>query len=106
VKVIYRGRQTGKTTELIELCHEAEQKGECSYIVCATQKECDHIFRKAKEMDKPIPLAITFNDFVMGNYFGQNIRHFFIDDIDRLLIHLSRVHVAAVTISKGEYEDY
>jgi len=99
MKVIYRPREAGKTTELIKLA-AADEKGDCKYIVCATQADCTRIAEQAKEMGVNIWYPITFLEFLSGLYYGRNIKSFLIDDVDRLLLRLSRVPIEAITLTK------
>lgn len=104
MRVIYSRRKTSRTTQLIELCAEAEARGEASYIICRDSTEAQRIFKKAHEMDLYIGFPITYDEFLHRKYAGNNIKHFFIDNADWLLQHLTPVHIAAIVILKDDDE--
>lgn len=51
IKII-GNRQTGRTQQLINMCAEAEKRGEMSYIVCHNHSEAYRISKQAEEMGK------------------------------------------------------
>jgi hypothetical protein len=89
---VFKGKQTGKTTKLIEMASESGD-----YIVVANTQRADFVFKKAKEMNKVIHLPITFDEFVQGRY-GSMITGFLIDDVDQIMQMISRVPVNAITL--------
>lgn len=102
MKVIYKGRQQGKTTEIIKEC-AANKK--YSLIVCMSRRECERVFGMAKEMELTIPYPITYEEFLNHRYAGQNIDAFYIDNIDILLQSLSRgvpINTVSITDPGGE----
>lgn len=100
MEVIYGGRQTGKTTKLIEMCAEAEQRGEVSYIVCPYHADAYRIAERAKSLNLNIAFPITINEFLKGGYHGRHIEHFYIDRTEALLRHLSSVPIEAIVLDK------
>jgi len=99
---IVGGRQSGRTTKLIELAAEAEANGEFCYIVCHSNSEAYRISRMAKQMEKAIQFPLTYDEFLQRQYHGAHIKKFFIDNADMLLQRLSPVvPIAAMTL----YED-
>lgn len=68
MKIIYGGRQTGKTKKLIELAAEAEARGECSYIVCHSHNEAYRIAKVAEEMEKFIRFPIIYDELLAKQY--------------------------------------
>lgn len=98
MRVIASGRKTSRTTQLIELCHEAEMRGEPSYIVCRDSEAARRVFDRAGEMHKRIKFPITFDDLRL--YAHPSIANLFIDDADKLLQTLTPVRIATVTILK------
>lgn len=100
MKLLYKHRQTGRTTELIQRCAKAEKNGEVSYIVCHTQNEAYRIAERAKQMNLIIGFPITFDEFLNHSYAGQNIDNFFIDNADMLLQRMAygiKIHTISVT---------
>lgn len=106
MRVIYSGRRTSRTTQLIEACARAEANGEVSYIVCGNHDQAYAIHQKAKEMGKWIGFPLTYDEFLSRRYAGQNIKNFFIDNADHLLQQLSYVSIRVVTMEKRENDDY
>lgn len=98
MKVILRHRHTGRTQELILLCSQAEKRGEVSYIICSSQQEARRIFEEAHSLESPIAFPITYTEFLTNQYAGQNIKNFFIDNVDHFLQSLTSVPIQAVTI--------
>jgi hypothetical protein len=105
VRVILGSRKTSRTTQLIELCHEAEMRGEVSYIICHSQEEAYRIATKATEMNKPISFPISYDEFTRGQYYGKTISHFFFDNADKYLQSLTPVHIAAIVVEKEPLDD-
>jgi hypothetical protein len=102
MNVILRHRKSGRTQSLIELCAEAEGRGEVSYIVCSSHVEAHRIAETAKEFNLNIGFPITYHEFLKGEYFGRNIKNFFIDNADHLLQSITTVPIKAVTMEKSE----
>src|SRR4051812_26434358 len=101
--VIASGRKTNRTTRLIYLCHEAEARGEVSYMVVMNAKRAFEVAQKAKELDLQIGFPLTFNEFLDRRWYAPHIKNFFIDDVDRLLKGLAQpIAIPAVTILKEE----
>lgn len=100
--VICSGRKTSRTTRLIELCIDAEARGEPSYIVCHSRHEAIRIMRKASEMGYHIPMPITYDEFMRNQYASKFIKHFFFDNVEKFVQMLTPVHVAAITILKTD----
>lgn len=102
MKVVASGRQTGRTTTLIEMCHEAERRGEVSYMVCHSEGEARRIFQLAKELGKDIAMPITHLDFLNSKYHAPHIKYFYIDNLEFLLSRLTTVPIAAITITTND----
>lgn len=100
--IIVGGRKTSKTTQLIELCAEAQAKGEVSYIICHSQDNARMISQKAREMGLTIRFPMTYSEFNNRQYAGLNIEHFFFDNVDMYLKSLTPVHIAAITLNTAE----
>lgn len=89
-----RGRQKGKTTELINECHE--KKG---YIVCHSLDECRRVFHEALKMGKKIPMPISYDEFLNKRYYSRGIERFYIDNADMLLQYITPVPIETITIN-------
>jgi hypothetical protein len=94
MKIDIRPRRAGKTTDLIKEC--AENGG---YIVCAYKREAYNIFDAAKKMGLDIPLPITFNEFVRGEFVGTGIKVIYIDNIELCIQSISSAPVKTITAS-------
>jgi hypothetical protein len=98
MKVIHKPRQTGKTTELIEI---ASQEG--GYIVCHNREEAYKILKTAEEIGKQIPFPITYDEYLNGSFCGKNIEAFYIDNVELLLSMIARgVPVNAISVNNEE----
>src|SRR6476660_6811698 len=106
MQIIYGGRQSGRTTRLIEMCAEAEKRGEVSYIVCMTHSNAFGIAQRAKELGLFISFSLTFEEFIRHDYYAHNITNLYIDNAELLLQYMcsSGVRLAGITITKQEDE--
>lgn len=106
MKVIAGKRQTGRTTALIRLAAEAEARGEVSYIVCHSHNEAYRVSKLAQELELVIGFPLTYYELLQGAFYGKNIKHFFIDNVEMLISKLCPgVDVAAITITTTEDEE-
>jgi len=98
MKVIYKSRGRGKTTELIE--HAKTLKG-YNLIVCSDRKATHRLWKLILEKKYDLPMPITFDEFINQQYCGRNINAFLIDDADLLIQYMSReVKIEAITLLK------
>lgn len=97
MEIIYKERQTGKTKELIELCHETG-----GYIVCMDRQRAKNIKYLADKLVLSIRQPITFSEFLDKQYYSAGIKCFYIDDAEVLLQHLSHIEIKAITITKKD----
>jgi len=107
MKIIYRPRQSGKTTDLIKLA----SKGRYKLIVCRDQRDVDRVWKlildlkKKKVIKNTPPQPITYQEFLDGRYaMGRNIEAFLIDEAQELLKLLTPANIEAITLS--HQEDY
>lgn len=100
MRVICSGRKTSRTTQLIEMCAEAESLGEISYIVCHNHQTAYHIAERAREMGLSIRFPLSFEEFKKGLYNEQIIKNFYIDNADYLLQNMTQVPIRAVVFEK------
>ena len=80
-KLIISKRQKGKTKELIERCSVDNY----SLLVCPTKAMCQNAFKMAQDMGKPIPMPITFKEFVNHQWCGTHIDKFYFDELQMSL---------------------
>jgi len=99
MKVVIGPLGSGKTTELIKMAAEGFY-----YIVCSHHKEAMNIKQMAKKMELDIPMPITHDEFIRGEFArGRNIKGFLIDNVDHLLGRLANgVEVKGVSFLIGE----
>lgn len=102
MRVICSGRKTSRTTQLIEMCAEAEKRGEASYIVCHSHEEAYRIAQKAKELNLFIGFPLIYDEFLSREYYGNGIKNFFIDNADKLLQTLTPVHIGAIVVERND----
>lgn len=102
MKVIASGRRTGKTTELIKMCAEAEAKGETSYIICHSNREAFKIHEQAKSMQLKIGFPITVDELLIGGLTGSSVKNLYIDNAEYIigkLIQRTTATVAAIAVN-------
>lgn len=96
MKVYYKEKGKGKTTELIKTAVK-----DFLYMVVKDNERAHQVFRQAKEMGLDIPFPITFREFVNGRFYGSGVRGFAIDDVDMLVEYLARGRpVKAISLTK------
>jgi hypothetical protein len=98
VQVIARGRQQGKTEELIRLC--AENKG---ILVCRDYNQINLVNERVEKMGLEKINCIThydFTNFQRHGIYGLGIGGIYIDDVEYLLQNISPRHtVEAITVN-------
>jgi len=95
--IIVRGRQGGKTTELIR--HSAETGG---YIVCTDQRRARQIAEHARKMGLTIPFPLTAGEWQRREYHKPGVRSLLFDDLDQIIQGMSAVPVLAATWTAEE----
>jgi ABC-type Mn2+/Zn2+ transport system ATPase subunit len=93
MNIITGSRRSGKTTKMIRLA--AERGG---YIVCRGHSEAHRIATIARELGVDINFPISYDDFIKRRYRGCNIKEFYIDDIEAMLVRMSTVTVFAMSM--------
>ena len=97
MKLIYKCRREGKTTELIE---EANKLKGYNLIVCLSQEMVKHICAIIREKKYHLPKPITHFQFMQTTRHG-NIDNFLIDDVDLLLSKMSGgINIHTISINK------
>jgi len=94
MRIYLQKRGTGKTTNLIKECSNSG-----GYIVCANRQRADMVFKMSKKLDCPILFPLTFDEFLNRQYVGLDIKHFYIDDADLLLMSLSALPILSITLT-------
>lgn len=103
MKVITGGRQSGRTTQLIHMCAEAEKEGKIAYIVCHSHDAAYAIAQRAKELGyESFPFPITYDEFKNSHGKSTFITEYYIDNVEFLLQWLSVIPIKAVTIQTEE----
>ena len=96
-EIIVRGRQGGKTTELIR--RAAETYG---YIVCTDRRRARQIAEHAREMGLDIPFPLTADEWQKRAYHPPGVRGLLFDDLDRIIQGMTAVPVLAATWTAEE----
>lgn len=99
MKMILRGRQGGKTTELIRLAAETG-----SYIVCTDRRRARQIAQQAVKMGLSIPFPLTADEWRDRAYHPPGVRGIAFDDLDRIIQGMSAVPVVAATWTASDGE--
>jgi hypothetical protein len=101
MQVIARGRQQGKTEELIKLC--AENKG---IFVCRNYKQIEIVNERVEKMGLEKIKCIThyeFTNFQRHGIYGLGIGGIYIDDVECLLQNIGANHIVhaveAITVN-------
>lgn len=100
MKIIASGRQTGKTTKLIQMSAETG-----AYIVARSHTHVDYIVATAKQMKLKIPFPLTFWELRYEKYYGKGIEGFLIDDVDGFLRYSISCPIVAITLTTEEDSD-
>ncbi len=101
MKIIYRGRQTGKTAELIKMSAETH-----NHIVCFTKREAQNTFNLAMKMGLRIPFPMTFENLKNGSYHARGIKGILIDNVDLIIPSMCPdLPVNAITLTSDEGEN-
>lgn len=98
--IIFGGRQTGKTQELIRRSARSGHR-----IVCSDRNEAQRVFSVAQEMELGIPFPVTFAEFrnMVGR--GTEIRGYLIDNAEKFIQHVCPgAVIEAITFSVREPE--
>ena len=88
-------RRGGKTRYLIEKCHADKY----SLIVCPTRAMCYQVRDQAERMGKPIPMPITFDDFINARVHSRYIERFYFDELQASLqLHARGIPIETVVV--------
>ena len=96
-EIIVRGRQGGKTTELIR---RAAETG--TYIVCTDQRRARQVAVQARELGLSIPFPPTAGEWQRRQYHRPGVKGLLFDDLDMIIQGLSAVPVLAATWTAEE----
>lgn len=95
---IIKPRQTGKTTDLIEI---SEKTGR--YILTADRNCAKCVSRLAREQKRNIPYPVTLWEYQQSGFKGSFINHILIDDADAVLQELFKtIQIDALTMTGPE----
>lgn len=104
-EIIISERLKGKTTALIEKCN----RDRYSLIVCPNKHMCHATFKMALEINKPIPMPITFKEFATGQYCAPHIEKFYFDELQMSLASISRgvpIDTVVIDVSHSRVTDW
>ena len=96
-EIIVRGRQGGKTAELIRRAAEAG-----GYIVCTDQRRARQIAEHARQLGLSIPFPLTVQEWAQHHYHPPGVSGLLFDDLDRIIQGMSSVPVLAATWTAEE----
>lgn len=102
MKIIYKSKAQGKTTDLIKLAATDNL-----YMVVKSKIEAERVANLAKSMNLSINFPLTFEDFIMGSFKTKGIKGFAIDNGEMLITLLVKsmargVQIQAISIEKLE----
>ncbi len=101
MKLEIRPRGAGKTTAAIK-----ESGGRWSYILTATRKDAERIFRHAKKLGIKIPYPVTYNELSEASMQTGFVKELTIDDLDRILPLIFPHHrINMITMTKEPEKD-
>lgn len=100
MEIISRGRQAGKTAELIK-----RSAATGYYILTANHQRAQIVAKQAQEMGYDIPMPVALSDYTAHRRFqGSYIKNIYIDDADEILKQIFyKVQIEAVTITDERY---
>jgi len=101
MEIIYKGRQQGKTAELIKWSAENQ-----TYIVVANRNAAQNVARQAQEMGyENMPFPITIEEVVRYGFRGTYIKKVLVDDVDLIIQQLlGMVECEIMTLNKTDGE--
>lgn len=100
MEIIASGRRTGKTSRLIKLCAEAEERGEIAYIVTFDHAAARAIVDKARAMGVVIRYPMTYEEMKTGYGYKRQRLSLFIDNAEVLLKRMANgANILAVTFN-------
>ena len=91
-EIIVRGRQGGKTTEMIRRSAETG-----CYIVCTDHRRAWQVKQQADDLGMTIPFPLTADEWQRRGYYPPGVRGLLFDDLDRIIQSMSGVPVLAAT---------
>lgn len=96
MKIIARGRRTGKTMEVIR---ESARTG--NYILVSNQFQAKNVFKLSLEMGVSIPYPLTVSEMEKGSIQRTSVKRdgIIVDNADYILQQLLGVKVNTMTIS-------
>jgi len=101
MKILFKPRAAGKTTEAIK---QAAKSG--AYIVVTTIKEAQRVQRLAQEMGLHIRMPISFGEFMENRLMGSYPTNIIVDNADMFLqMIFQRMPVEMITLTKEEDDD-
>lgn len=92
MEIIYGGRQTGKTTELVKLSSKNNIP-----IIVPTINERQHIINIAKDLELKIPQPLVY----YKNIDISRHNSVYVDNIETLLSAILEVHISGITINNN-----
>lgn len=99
-KIIYQGRRTGKTTQIIK---EASKNN--MYILVSNMRQAEEMFKQARKMNTPILYPITVNEWKNGKVAWRVKRQgILVDEGKVVLEELLETSVHMMSISKEDDE--
>ena len=104
MEIIYKGRQQGKTAELIQRSAQTN-----TYIVVRSAQDAQRINKMALAMGFNIQYPITVEEIKRTHWQGTHIKKILVDDAERVLqAFIGPVEIAALTLTdmKGEQDEY
>jgi len=96
MKLLFKPRQGGKTTELIKISAK-----ENIYIVCSDRSRVSYIMELARVLKLSIPFPMTFDEVKRKQYLARGIKKILIDDADEFLqSSIPDLEIETITITK------
>ena len=92
MELIIRERQSGKTTELINISFTTK-----GVIICCNQRAKQHILNMATKAHKEVPPPLTYQEFLSTP--NVDIKSILIDDCEHFLEYITKTRVQAVSFS-------
>ena len=97
MRIELRGRQSGKTNDILLRAH-----GTKNVIVCTNYSEVKRLKQLAKDLEVDILEPITFSEFMNGGPRAVEVAGYYIDNADMLLEQLARKPLKLITMSTNE----
>lgn len=100
MRIILGPPRSGKTTKLVRLSAASGAP-----IVTRDVRQVSKVLNLAQRLNLTIPKPMTYDEFLKRDYTTATFRSVLVDDVEALVLRLSKVQVDALTVgTAGDFE--